>query len=70
MHLKMPSGEQKQATAARMMQKYQLPWFGMMVRGFDSAPHDFPETIGLQDFNCRKNFYALNCQVPIHQVIW
>jgi hypothetical protein len=72
-HLKMPSEEQKQTTAARMMQKYQLPRFayaidGMMVH-FDSAPHDFPDTIGLQDFNWRKNFYALNCQVPIHQVI-
>ncbi len=40
----------------------------MMVR-FDSAPSDFPDTIGLQDFNCRKNFYALNCQVPINQVV-
>lgn len=73
-HLKMPSEEQKQATAARMMQDHQLPRFafavdGMMVR-FDSAPRDFPDTIGLQDFNCRKNFYALNCQVTIHQVIF
>jgi hypothetical protein len=73
-HLKLPSEEQKQATAARMMQDHQLPRFafavdGMMVR-FDSAPRDFPDTIGLQDFNCRKNFYALNCQVTIHQVIF
>jgi hypothetical protein len=45
-HIKMPSEEQKQAAAARMMQKYQLPRFaytidGMMVR-FDSAPRDLP----------------------------
>jgi hypothetical protein len=63
----MPSEEQKQATAARMMDRFQLPRFayavdGMMVR-FDSAPRNFPNTIGLQDFNCRKNFWALNCQV-------
>jgi hypothetical protein len=65
--LKMPTEAQMQATAARMMEKYQLPRFaygvdGMMVR-FDTAPRDFPATIGLQDFNCRKNFWAINCQV-------
>jgi len=30
---------------------------------FDLAPRNFPATIGLQDFNCRKNFWAINCQV-------
>jgi hypothetical protein len=72
-HLKMPSEEQKQTTAAWMMQKYQLQRFAYAIDGmmvcFDRVPRDFPDTIGLQDFNCRKNFYALNCQVPIHQVI-
>jgi hypothetical protein len=62
----MPSEEEKQATAARIFERFQLPRFayavdGMMVR-FDSAPRNFPDTIGLQDFNCRKNFWALNCQ--------
>jgi hypothetical protein len=31
MHLKMPSEEQKQTTAARMMQKYQLPTFASLL---------------------------------------
>jgi hypothetical protein len=49
------------------MERFLLPRFayavdGMMVR-FDCAPRDFPANIDLQDFNCRKNFYALNCQV-------
>ncbi len=35
---------------------------GMMVR-FDAGPPSFPGNINLQDFNCCKNFYALNCQV-------
>jgi hypothetical protein len=66
-HLKMPSEEQMQATAARIMERFELPRFafavdGMMVR-FDLAPRNVPANINLQDFNCRKNFYALNCQV-------
>jgi hypothetical protein len=35
----------------------------------DSAPSDFPDTVGLQDFNCRKNFYVLNCQVYIKVIL-
>jgi hypothetical protein len=35
---------------------------GMMVR-FERAPHGFPPGLALQDFNCRKNFWALNCQL-------
>ena len=65
--LKMPSEEQMHATAARMMNRFHLPRFafavdGMMVR-FDNAPRDFPPNLAKQDFNCRKNFYAFNCQV-------
>ncbi len=63
----MPTEAQMQATAAHMMEKYQLPRFdfrvnSMMVR-FDTAPCDFPATIGLQDFNYRKNFWDINCKV-------
>jgi hypothetical protein len=65
--LKMPSEEQMHATAAFMMNRYRLPRFayavdGMMVR-FDNAPQNIPPTLVTQDFNCRKNFYAINCQV-------
>jgi len=66
--LKMPTEAQMAATAARMMEKHQLPQIayavdGMMVR-FDTAPRGFPtNTLALQDFNCRKNFYAINAQV-------
>jgi hypothetical protein len=70
--LKMPTEEQKQATAARMMADHHLPRMayavdGMMAR-FDTAPRNFPANIGLQDFTCRKNFYAINCQVNL--TIW
>ncbi len=64
--LKMPSEEQMHATTAFMMNRYRLPRFtyavdGMMVR-FDNAPQNIPPTLVTQDFNCRKNFYAINCQ--------
>ena len=67
-HLKMPTEAQMQATAARMLERYHLPRFamavdGMMVR-FELAPRNFPrDQLVLQDFNCRKNFYALNSQL-------
>jgi len=67
--LKMPSMEEMEATAGRMMDRFQLPRFalavdGMMVK-FDSAPREIPAEANLvaQDFNCRKNFYAFNTQV-------
>jgi hypothetical protein len=67
--LKMPSEEEMEATAGRMMDRFHLPRFalavdGMMVK-FDNAPRDIPAAANLvpQDFNCRKNFYAFNCQV-------
>lgn len=66
-HLKMPTQAQMQATAARMFATYKLPRFamgvdGMMVR-FERAPRGLPPGLALQDFNCRKNFWALNCQL-------
>jgi len=67
--LKMPSEEEMEATAVRMMDRFHLPRFalavdGMMVK-FDNAPRDIPAAANLvpQDFNCRKNFYAFNTQV-------
>jgi hypothetical protein len=56
-----------QATAARMFDRYKLPRFamgvdGMMVR-IERAPRSFPPGLALQDINCRKNFWALKCQL-------
>jgi hypothetical protein len=66
-HLKMPSEDQMQATTSQIMERFLLPRFtiavdGMMVR-FDGGWRSFLANINLQDFKCRKNFYALNCQV-------
>jgi hypothetical protein len=66
-HMRMPTEEQMHATAQRMLERFHLPRFafavdGMMVR-FDVAPRDIPDNTRLQEYWCRKGFFALNCQM-------
>jgi hypothetical protein len=65
--LKMPTEEQKQATATHMMAYYHLLRMayavdGMMVHLTTSRqPRNFPANIALQNFTSCKNFHAINC---------
>jgi hypothetical protein len=66
-HIRMPSEQQMSDTAQNMLERFDLPKFafavdGMMVR-FDTAPRNIPANTRLQEYWCRKGFYALNCQV-------
>jgi len=50
--------------------RYGLPRFaygvdGMLVR-FDGAPRDIPAGNVLQEYWCRKQFWAINCQVTVN----
>ena len=65
--MRMPNHEEMSATARRMYERFGLQRFafaidGMLVR-FDGAPRSIPRGLVLQDYWCRKQFYALNCQV-------
>jgi hypothetical protein len=66
-YIKMPSNEEMRDTAQRILEKFDLPRFAFAIDGmmvvFDGAPRHLPPGIALQKFWCRKQFYAINCQV-------
>ena len=67
----MPSMEEMAETSSLMEERFHLPRFamavdGMMVR-FSEAPRGLPEGKHKQQFWCRKQFYALNCQVVANE---
>jgi hypothetical protein len=65
--IKMPTNREKELTAKRMLDRFQLPRFAFAVDGvlakFDSAPRGIPEGVVKQDYWTRKQCYAINCQV-------
>ncbi len=65
--IRMPSEEEMRRTAQRMEEKFNLPRFafavdGVMVR-FDYEPRDIPHGTEVRNYWCRKQYYAINCQV-------
>ena len=67
----MPSREEMAETSSMMEERFHLPNFamavdGMMVR-FSEAPRGLPPGKHKQIFWCRKQFYALNCQVVANE---
>lgn len=63
----MPDVQEMEDTSERMFDKFGLPRFAMAVDGmmsrFEEAPKKLPPGTYQQLYWCRKQFYAINCQV-------
>ena len=63
----MPNAAEMEKTAANMLERFKLPRFALAVDGmvarFQEAPRRLPEGKHAQLFWCRKQCYAINCQV-------
>lgn len=65
--ISMPDIQEMEETSQKMLERFGLPRFAMAVDGmmarFEEAPRKLPEGKHQQQYWCRKQFFAINCQV-------
>lgn len=65
--ISMPDIQEMQETSQKMLDRFGLPRFAMAVDGmmarFEEAPRKLPAGKHQQQYWCRKQFFAINCQV-------
>jgi hypothetical protein len=65
--IRMPTVQDMEETAQRMLERFHLPRFAFTVDGmvvvFKGCPRRIPQTIVKQNYWNRKQCYAINCQV-------
>ena len=65
--ISMPDIQEMEETSQKMLERFGLPRFAMAVDGmmarFEEAPRKLPAGKHQQQYWCRKQFFAINCQV-------